>query len=76
MTNFQECVTAGNPVMESFPRQCRSRAGELFVEEVSQEDIDNQVFCTMDAKVCPDGTSVGRVPPSCEFAPCPGEVED
>lgn len=30
------------------------------------------VACTMDAKVCPDGSAVGRVPPSCEFAPCPG----
>lgn len=29
--------------------------------------------CTMEAKLCPDGTSVGRVGPSCEFAPCPGE---
>ena len=27
--------------------------------------------CTADAKVCPDGTSVGRVGPDCEFAPCP-----
>jgi len=30
------------------------------------------VFCTMDAKLCPDGSAVGRVPPKCEFAPCPG----
>lgn len=29
--------------------------------------------CTADAKVCPDGTSVGRVAPLCEFAACPGE---
>lgn len=29
------------------------------------------VACTMDAKLCPDGSSVGRVAPSCEFAPCP-----
>jgi eight-cysteine-cluster-containing protein len=29
------------------------------------------VSCTLEAKVCPDGSSVGRVPPSCEFAPCP-----
>lgn len=28
--------------------------------------------CTMDAKECPDGSYVGRVPPSCEFAACPG----
>jgi hypothetical protein len=28
--------------------------------------------CTLDAKTCPDGTSVGRVAPNCDFAPCPG----
>jgi putative hemolysin len=28
------------------------------------------VACTMDAKVCPDGSSVGRVGPDCEFAAC------
>ncbi|MBU1198152.1 hypothetical protein KJ765_06635 [Candidatus Micrarchaeota archaeon] len=27
--------------------------------------------CTQEAKVCADGSNVGRVPPSCEFAPCP-----
>lgn len=27
--------------------------------------------CTLEAKICPDGTGVGRVPPNCEFAPCP-----
>jgi hypothetical protein len=30
-------------------------------------------MCTMDAKQCPDGSYVGRVPPSCQFAPCPGQ---
>ena len=29
------------------------------------------VACTMDAKICPDGSSVGREGPSCEFAACP-----
>ncbi len=29
--------------------------------------------CTADAKVCEDGTSVGRRGPNCEFAQCPGE---
>ncbi len=32
---------------------------------------DDQVVCTMDAMQCPDGSFVGRVPPSCAFAPCP-----
>jgi putative hemolysin len=32
-----------------------------------------QVACTMDAKICSDGTSVGRVGPNCEFEACPNE---
>jgi hypothetical protein len=30
-----------------------------------------QKQCTMEAKLCPDGTSVGKTGPNCEFAPCP-----
>jgi len=29
------------------------------------------VACTMDAKLCPDGSVVGRIPPNCEFTECP-----
>lgn len=29
------------------------------------------IACTMDAKVCPDGSSVGRKGPSCQFEACP-----
>jgi len=32
-----------------------------------------QVFCTMEAKLCPDGSYVGRVGPNCEFTECPRE---
>jgi hypothetical protein len=28
------------------------------------------VACTMDAKICPDGSAVGRTGPNCEFALC------
>jgi len=34
---------------------------------------DARVACTMEAKLCPDGSAVGRSGPNCEFAPCPGE---
>jgi len=34
------------------------------------------VMCTMDAKLCPDGSAVGRTGPDCEFAACPGEEAD
>ncbi|MFA7216378.1 MAG: Gmad2 immunoglobulin-like domain-containing protein [Candidatus Paceibacterota bacterium] len=33
VTSFTECVSAGNPVMESYPRQCRD-GEKLFVEEI------------------------------------------
>ena len=29
------------------------------------------IACTAEAKVCPDGSAVGRVGSTCEFAPCP-----
>ncbi len=31
---------------------------------------EDQVICIQDVKLCPDGTSVGRVGPKCEFTPC------
>jgi hypothetical protein len=34
ITTFDECVAAGNPVMESYPRQCRA-GGRTFVEVVA-----------------------------------------
>lgn len=32
----------------------------------------DSVVCTMDAKMCPDGSYVGRTGPKCEFTACPG----
>lgn len=31
----------------------------------------NKTACTLEARICPDGSSVGRSGPNCEFAPCP-----
>ena len=39
--------------------------------EYGNGEGEEQVFCTTEAKLCPDGSYVGRVPPSCEFAECP-----
>ncbi len=35
--NFDECVAMGYPVMESYPRQCRTPDGRTFTEEVALE---------------------------------------
>jgi hypothetical protein len=31
----------------------------------------NTIACTLEAKLCPDGSYVGRTGPRCEFAECP-----
>ena len=36
ITNFEECIAAGNPAMESYPRQCRDpKTDKTFTEEIS-----------------------------------------
>jgi hypothetical protein len=37
----------------------------------STPDNGGGVVCTMEAKLCPDGSYVGRTGPHCEFAACP-----
>jgi len=36
-----------------------------------QKEETENIACTMEAKLCPDGSYVGRVGPDCEFAFCP-----
>jgi len=36
INNFEECIAAGNPAMESHPRQCRTEDGKHFVEVISK----------------------------------------
>lgn len=36
VTSFNDCIAAGNPAMESYPRQCRAN-GKTFVEDIGNE---------------------------------------
>lgn len=46
--------------------------GSALLPPSSQPSITSEEkACTMEAKFCPDGSSVGRVPPNCEFTLCP-----
>ncbi len=38
VTNFDECVAAGGPVMESYPEQCRYD-GKTFVNEIDDNEV-------------------------------------
>jgi hypothetical protein len=40
-----------------------------------KEEVNN-IACTMEAKLCPDGSYVGRTGPNCEFAQCPDVKKD
>lgn len=44
---------------------------ELMAKSYTLTDLPNQTACTMEAKICPDGSAVGRSGPKCEFDPCP-----
>ncbi len=35
------------------------------------QPVQPHIACTLEAKLCPDGSYVGRVGPNCEFAACP-----
>lgn len=40
--------------------------------ELMKDGAPPRVQCTLEAKLCPDGSAVGRTGPNCEFAECPG----
>lgn len=37
VSNFADCAAAGYPVMESYPRQCKTPNGETFKEDIGNE---------------------------------------
>lgn len=41
----------------------------------SKTENNEEVACTMEAKLCPDGSYVGRTGPECEFAACPSSED-
>jgi hypothetical protein len=38
ISSFEECMKAGYPIMESYPRQCRVTGGPVFVEDVEPHE--------------------------------------
>lgn len=75
------CAEAGFGVkkarFDAFIQELRSihpKPGTFYrVARTASCSDDGNVACTQDAQLCSDGSSVGRIPPSCNFAPCPGK---
>lgn len=55
-----------------FGMQIEKRKVKVWTESPLTESTPQA--CTTEAKICPDGSSVGRTGPDCEFAPCPKQV--
>ena len=47
IASFEACVAAGNPVAESYPRQCRTKDGHSFTEDVGNR-IEHQGMIQVD----------------------------
>lgn len=39
VSNFDDCAAAGYPVMESYPRQCRTPDGQLYIESTPTNPV-------------------------------------
>lgn len=78
ITNYEECVAGGYPIMETYPEQCRDGRGQTFVRDISNETRQYEYISENGVKievVSPDsGETVtspfvveGRVPGSWSF---------
>lgn len=81
ITNFEECVAAGNSIMESYPRQCEAD-GQTFVEEIDEPaDLtacpeERPEVCTREFQpVCADGKTYGNDCTACANTSVQGYTE-
>ena len=47
-------------------------ATAVYLMTAASTPLPEETACTLEAKLCPDGSYVGRTGPNCEFAACPG----
>jgi hypothetical protein len=64
-------------------KACTCQRGDTIFVLVDEKNIAKMlelgwkkkaIACTQEAKICPDGSTVGRTAPNCEFAPCPNSA--
>jgi len=68
ITNFEECIQAGNPAMESYPRQCRAN-DKTFTEQIDQP-VEKDILPTKKACTREYRPVCGRIEVQCIKAPC------
>jgi len=50
LITFKECIEAGNPIIESYPRQCETSDGRTFIEEFCSKKDTQELLTLIDAK--------------------------
>ncbi len=60
--------------------ECKNANLKILTEKYDKTAVPNKydegvVVCTDDVLECSDGSFVSRIPPSCEFAPCPDTIK-
>ncbi|MDD5466121.1 MAG: hypothetical protein PHP73_07290 [Candidatus Omnitrophica bacterium] len=64
-TNFNDCVAMGNPVTESYPRQCRTLEGEVFTENTPSPTPSPAIIPADSefpaAGICAQGGTMGTI---------------
>lgn len=72
IANFDECAAAGNPVMESYPRQCRAN-DKLFVENVEAPTnpikSNGCAVAGCSGQLCVDADKASDIVTTCEYLP-------
>lgn len=58
VNSFEDCVAAGNPVMESYPRQCKHN-NQTFIETITKENTRNTITKPKQASMI-DATLAGQ----------------
>ena len=74
ITNFKECAAAGNPVMESYPEQCRTPDGRLFVRDVTLVQSPGESMTANGCAIagcsqhlCVSGEEASAIMTTCEY---------
>jgi eight-cysteine-cluster-containing protein len=73
IASFEECEAAGNPVMESYPRQCRTPDGRIFVEELPDVATSTPIMangCAVagcSGQLCVSAEEASTIVTTCEF---------
>ncbi|MDP3645643.1 MAG: hypothetical protein Q8R25_00995 [bacterium] len=78
IASYEECVAAGNPIMESYPTQCRTPDGRTFVnpnEHVDAPPLTQQYVqngCAIagcSGEICTEASEASGVVSACVYLP-------